>query len=37
LEWQDNPISRTYLEIASARMLEAATNGGTGKLEVSPR
>jgi tetratricopeptide (TPR) repeat protein len=34
LEWLGNVISRTYLEIANARLLEAASNGGTGRLEA---
>jgi len=34
LEGPGNFISRTYLEIANSRLLEAATNGGTGRLEA---
>jgi len=33
LEWQRNPISHTYLQIARARLKEAATNAALDKLE----
>jgi O-antigen ligase len=33
LEWKKNPIAHTYFDIVTARMQEAATNGGTGRLE----
>ena len=35
LEWEDNPIARTYLRISTARLLEAATNGSPARLDAS--
>lgn len=32
LEWHDNPIAQSYLEIVNARMLEAATNALSARL-----
>jgi O-antigen ligase len=32
LEWQDNPVARNWLQIANLRLLEAATNEITAKL-----
>ena len=37
LEWVDNPIARNYLQIVNARMMEAATNDPTGRLEPLAR
>jgi O-antigen ligase len=35
LEWFDNPIARSYLDIANARLREAATNELSAKLHFS--
>jgi O-antigen ligase len=32
LQWKDNPIAQQYLEVANARLLEAATNDLRGRL-----
>ena len=37
LEWIDNPIARSYLQIVNSRMLEAATNEIGAKLNSLPR
>jgi len=34
LEWKDNLIAETYLQIARTRLLEAATNGNTTRLDA---
>ena len=36
LQWQDNPIALSYLEIVKRKLMEAATNDISAKLE-SPR
>jgi len=36
LEWKDNPIARSYLQIVNSRMLEAATNEISAKLNSPP-
>jgi len=35
LEWQDNPVAQNYLAILNARLLEAATNEISAKLNSS--
>ena len=37
LEGKDNPIARSYLQIVNSRMLEAATNEISAKLNSAPR
>ncbi len=37
LEWQENPVAAQYLQIANARLLEAATNEINARLESIPR
>jgi tetratricopeptide (TPR) repeat protein len=32
LEWQDNPLARSYLELIRSRMMEAATNEISARL-----
>jgi O-antigen ligase len=36
LEWKDNPVADSYLQIARNQMLEAATNTGPSPLRPSP-
>jgi O-antigen ligase len=37
LQWKDNPIAAFYLQDATRRMLEAATNGSPGALQLLAR
>ena len=34
LQWEDNPIARDYLQIATSRLMEAATNEISGQLNL---
>ena len=36
LEWKDNAIARNYLQIVNSRLLEAATNEISAKLNFPP-
>jgi len=37
LQWADNPISRTYLQLANQRLMEAATNDFAARLNSIPQ
>ena len=37
LQWQDNPIAHNYYDIANERLLEAATNDLSARMEVGPQ
>jgi hypothetical protein len=37
LKWDNNPIARNYLQIIQSRLLEAATNEASVKLNAPPR
>jgi len=37
LQWADNPISKTYLQLANQKLMEAATNDFTARLNSIPQ